>query len=106
MPTRPFLLFLTQAKFRELVDGHTETPDDYLPRGALIFYRTPAGVDSDMMLDWARSYLKETAELRRTGKTMVIFDGYASHSSLRVLNLLRDAGVIVHALPSHSSHLT
>jgi len=58
------------------------------------------------MLDWARSYLKETEEVRRTGKTMVIFDGFAIHLSLRVLHLLPDAGVIVYALPSHSSPLT
>jgi len=101
-----FVLPGAQAKYRVLNDGRTEMPDDYLPRGALIFYRTPAGVDSEIMLDWARSYLKETEELRRTGKTMVIFDGYASHLSLRVLNLFRDACVIVYALPSHSSHLT
>jgi len=70
-----------QAKYRVLNDGRAETPDDYCPRGALIFHRTPAGVDSDIMLDWAGSCLKETEELRRTGKTMVIFDGYASHLS-------------------------
>ena len=70
-----------QASDRVLNDGRTETPDDSRLRGAIIFHRTPAGVDWDIMLDWARSCLKETEELRRTGKTMVIFDGYASHLS-------------------------
>jgi len=99
-----FALPTAQARNRVLSDGRTETPDDFLSRGSLIFYRTPAGVDLEIMLNWARSYLKETEELRRNGKTMVIFDGYASHLSLRVPKLLRDAGVIVYALPSHSSH--
>jgi len=99
-----FALPTAQARNRVLSDGRTETPDDFLSRGLLIFYRTPAGVELEIMLNWARSYLKETEELRRNGKTMVIFDGYASHLSLRVPNLLRDAGVIVYALPSHSSH--
>ena len=101
-----FVLPGTQAKYRVLEGGRVQTPDDYLPRGSLVYYRTPAGVDSDIMVDWTRSYLKETEELRRTGATMIIFDGYASHLSLRVLGMLRDGGVVVYALPSHSSHFT
>lgn len=37
------------------------------------------------MLSWVDSYLADTVELRRTGRTLVIFDGYTSHLSLRVL---------------------
>jgi len=37
---------------------------------------------------------------------MVIFDGYASHLSMRALCLFRDNNTIVYALPSHTSHVT
>lgn len=58
------------------------------------------------MLAWVDSYLAETKELRRTGKALVIFDGYSSHLSLRVLLRLVEKNVIVYALPAHTSHLT
>lgn len=37
---------------------------------------------------------------------MVILDGYSTHLSIRVLRMLRDNGVIVYVLPSHTSHVT
>jgi len=101
-----FVLPGTEAKYRELEGGGVETPADYLPQDAKVFYRTPAGVDSDIMLGWVDSYLAETVELRRTGKTLVVFDGYSSHLSLRVLLRLLENNVIAHALPAHTSHFT
>eukprot|EP00170_Pyropia_yezoensis_P008274 contig_34525_g8301 len=95
-----------EAKYRTLVDGVNQTPADFLPQGALVCYRSPAGVNSGIMEVWAKSYLEQTKELRATGKTMVIFDGYSSHLSVSVLLLLKDNNVVVYALPSYTSHVT
>ena len=92
------------SKYRELEGGSGQTPEDYPPAGAKVHYRDPAGVDGPIMLSWVNSYLEETGDLRRTGKTMVVFDGHASHLSLRVLLRLAENNVIAHALPAHTSH--
>jgi len=95
-----------ESKYRVLEGGSIQTPEDYLPAGAKVHYRDPAGVDGPIVLSWVDSYLEETADLRKTGKTMVVFDGHASHLSLRVLLRLAQNNVIVHALPAHTSHFT
>jgi len=94
-----------EAKYRTLVDGETQTPADFLPPGAIVCYKTPAGVNSDIMGVWVDSYLRQTTELRATGKTMVAFDGYASHLSIPVLRKFRDNNEIAYALPACSISL-
>jgi len=58
------------------------------------------------MLSLVDSYLEETADLRKVGKTMVVFDGHASHLSLRVVLRLAQNNIIVHALPARTPHFT
>jgi len=94
-----------ESKYRVLEGGSIQTPEYDLPAGSKVHYRDPAGVDGPKMLSWVDFYLEETADLRRTGKTKVVFDGHASHLSLRVLRLAQN-NVIVHALPAHTSHFT
>ena len=96
----------TEAKYRELADGEIETPAGYLPHGATVFYRGPAGVDGAIMLNWINSYMEETADLWRSVKTLVVRDGYASPLSLHLLTRLVENNVLIHVLPSHSSHNT
>lgn len=95
-----------EAKYRTLVDGVTQTPAEFLPHDTLVCYHNPAGVNGPIMETWTASYLDQTKELRATGKTMVIFNGYASHLSIRVLRMFRENNTIVYALPSHTSHVT
>lgn len=95
-----------EAKYRTLVDGITQKPADFFHRGILVCYHNPAGVNGPVMETWTASYLEQTRDLRATGKTMVIFHGYASHLSIRVLRMFRDNNTIVYALPSHTYHLT
>lgn len=68
-----------EANYGELLGGAIQIPADYLPPGAKVFCRTPAGVDAELMLSWVDSYLADNVELRRAGKTILAFDGYASH---------------------------
>jgi len=101
-----FILPGKESKYRVLEGGSIQTPEHYLPAGAKVHSRDPAGVDGPIMLSWVDSYLEETADLRKTGKKMVVFDGHASHLSLRVLLRLAQNNVIVYAIPAHTSHFT
>jgi len=89
-----------------LEGGSIQTPEHSLPAGSKAHYRDPAGVGGPIMLSWVDSYLEETVDLQKTGKTMVVFDGHASHLSLRVLLRLAQNSVIAHALPAHTPHFT
>lgn len=75
-------------------------------RKTRVCYHNPAGVNCVIMEMWTAAYLEHTKDLRAPGNTMVVFDGYSSHLSIRVLRLFRYKNVIVCALPSHTSHLT
>ena len=58
------------------------------------------------MLDWAKGFIEETVDLRRNNqKLLLILDGYGSHVQFSFLNALRESGIIVVALPSHTSHV-
>lgn len=38
-----------EAKYRTLVDGVTQKPADFFPRGTLVSYHNPAGVNCPIM---------------------------------------------------------
>jgi len=95
-----------EAKYRTLVDGVTQTPVDYLPLNEIVCYKNPSGVNGSIMNVWVDNYLQQTAELRASGKTLIIFDGYSSHLSISVPRKCFDNNVIAYALPSHTSHVT
>ena len=68
------------------------------------YQRYPAGVDSNIF-NWALSFLKETEELRiGYQKRLLLFDGYSFHVQYKLLQYLKDNGVVV-ALPAHTSHI-
>jgi len=108
------LLFVFKGKnlpYREVLEhGHkqVQTYDDLLPRGSLIYMREEVGgVDSDAFLDWAKHFIIHVRDLTQNGrKVLLTFDGYRSHMSLRVLQLLHDNSVVVYALPAHTSGKT
>lgn len=51
-------------------------------------------------------FLKETEHLRANGgKLLLLFDGYGCHIQLSLLVQMRDAGVVIFAFPSHTSHV-
>jgi len=101
-----FILPGKESKYRAFEGGSIQAPEQYLPTGAKAHYRDPAVVDGPIMISWVDSYLEETADLRKTGKKMVVFDSHASHLSLRVLLRLAQDNVILHALLAHTSHVT
>jgi hypothetical protein len=86
----------------------TETIADLLPRNSIATCREDvAGMDKAIFIWWARDFVKEVADLTSGGrKILLTYDGYRSHLAVEALEILVDAGVIVHALPAHTSGST
>lgn len=96
-----------RTKFRERPDGTRETPASFLPPSAYVCYRDPAGMDSSIFYQWASRFVRETADLRKQHNHLVLtLDGFTGHTCLKALQLLRDNGIVVIALPAHTSHRT
>lgn len=94
-------------KFRTTASGVLETPEDYLPRGAYVAYRDPAGVDSNIFYEWTNRFIAETSNLRKRFRYIVlIMDGYSAHVSYKALQNLHQHSIIAVGLPAHSSHRT
>ena len=86
----------------------TESVVNFLPAGSLITTRENiAGVDKQNFLRWVPFYLQQIGPLLENGrKVLLIYDGYKSHLDIRVLETLKEAGVIAYALPAHTSGTT
>ena len=85
-----------------------ETFADCFPRKTTITARSDiAGVDKRNFLRWAHTFVEEVSDLTAGGrKVLLIYDGYRSHMSVSVLEVLRDGGVEVYVLPAHTSGAT
>lgn len=97
--------------YREVLrsgEAHVQTYADLLPRNSVIAFREErGGVDSSNFLSWARLFVESVRDLTAGGrKVLLIFDAYRSHMSLDVLQLFNDNGVVVYALPAHTSGKT
>ena len=51
-----------KAHYRRVASGY-ESPIEFLPP-CYLFYRDPAGVDSDIFFEWTQHFIQETAYLR------------------------------------------
>ena len=90
--------------------GHwvTETFSDYLPRHSVFGMRAEGGgVDTGNFYVWCTHFVKHVADLTSNNrKVLLILDGYRCHMSVRTLEMLNAHGVIVYALPAHTSGKT
>ena len=94
-----------QAHWRRLADGTRQTVHAFLPPGARVHQRDPAGVDTAIFRSFADMFLEETADLRSHGRhIMLVYDGYSAHIQFDTLYRLQQNRVVVVALPSHTSH--
>ena len=108
----PLLVFKgSRIPFREFVVNGVKKLDSYqerLPRGALVTVRENiGGVDTTNFYSWALQFVhlvKSSHGMNR--KVLLIYDGYRSHMSLRVLELFSSNNIIAYALPSHTSGKT
>ena len=93
-----------QPHYRRLGDGLTQTVHDFLPP-CYLYHLDPAGVDSKIFLDWAKKFIRDTADVRANGRFMaLVMDSLSSHLQPEVLSLFRENRVVCIALPAHSSH--
>lgn len=107
-----FIIKCARIRTRKIVGMHgqevRQIPSDCLPRHALITTRKELDVcDKDNFLEWAKYVVKIVADLTVNGrKVCLVFDGYRSHMGFKVLRTLRDGGVVVYCLPTHTSSAT
>lgn len=96
-----------RAKYRTRDDGIIESPGSFLPPNAVLGYREPAGMDTELFKEWAKNFIHETTALRAKYKYLVLtYDGYGAHVNYEVLRMFKDAGIACVALPAHTSHRT
>ena len=86
----------------------TETLSSYLPRSALVAMEPSSpGVNSSSFFQWAQKFTASIQHIVGGGrKVLLTYDGYRSHMTLKVLEHLRAHGVVVYALPAHTSGKT
>lgn len=100
-----------QLPYRKVLsDGNevTQTYHSVLPRGSVVAMRERGGgVDGANFFEWAHKFIESVKDLTAgERKVLLIYDGYRSHMSFRVLKLLRQNNIIAYALPSHTSGKT
>ena len=92
-----------QAQFRR-VRGTLQTVHNFLPP-CYFYQREVPGVDSDIIFDWAKKFVRETAHLRSKSEyLLLVIDAFAGHVQFRTLNYFKENRVVVLAMPAHSSH--
>ena len=81
---------------------------ELLPRHSLVTSREKVGgVDKLNFKEWAYEFIVHVRDLISNGlQVLLIYDAYRSHMSLEVLQLFEDHGVVVYALPAHTSGKT
>lgn len=100
-----------QMPYRTVVEnGHVrvETLANHLPKNSLVTTRKKiGGVDGSKFYEWAKALVEDVRPLTAGGRKLLLtYDGYRSHMTLRVLELFRDNGIVVYALPAHTSEKT
>lgn len=106
-----FVMKGTKIPYRSVIRNGIElqeSPPSNLPRHSVLAMREEnGGVDRFNFFAWARSFVNYASELTENErKVLLTYDGYQSHLSLNVLELLQSNNVIVYALPSHTSGKT
>ena len=87
---------------------YTETLTDYLSNNSVVASRDQlGGVDSVNFLSWEHQFVSHVKHFTSNGpKVLLIYDGYRAQMSLEVLQLFKQNGIIVYALPAHTSGKT
>lgn len=91
-------------------DGKVESQliTECLPHGAVVAYNSSvAGVNGDIFKQWGERFVECCRQWNSGGKPfLLLYDGYRSHLSHRVLSLFEKNNIIAYALPSHTSGRT
>ena len=90
-----------------LTNGRVEvqTYAQLLPRGKSIALREDGGgVGSANFLAWTEAFTASVRDLSANGgHVLLIYDSYAAHMSMRVLEIFRRDRIVVYAIPAHTS---
>ena len=106
-----FVVQGTRVTYRTTLHDGMETMEtlaDCLPRGSVITTRQDvASVDLHNFLQWGRLFAEGCRDLTAGGRQVLfILDGYRGHMMYPVLRLFDASGIIVYALPAHTSGST
>ncbi len=88
---------------RRETDGSRKALHSYFPPGSYTYLREEiASMDSTIFSLWATKFVSETEDLRRRkGRLLLLIDGMGAHLKYNSLKTLKDAGIVVFALPAH-----
>ena len=80
----------------------------HLPHNSLVTVRQKvAWIDGESFFQCGKEFVHHVRDLTARGrKVLLTFDGYRSHMTLRVPQLFCDNGIVVYALPVHTSGKT
>ena len=109
---RPLFVFkgtkLSHRVVRTVRGPEKQSLADCLPRYSIVTTQEElAGVDKGNFVRWAEIFVRDVSDLSKHGrKLLLLYDGYRSQMSLKVLRILREGNVIAYCLPAHTSGKT
>jgi hypothetical protein len=77
----------------------TDLPDNYL-----VAYSTSGYTNDELSLEWAKHFVRESQKYLNGIYRLLLFDGFDSHCTQELLEVLEDHKVIAYRLPPHTSH--
>lgn len=102
---KPCVIYPGKLPHYRKVNNTVETLKDVLMPN-YFYYNDSSAANSNILLDSAKNFVEETTEIRRGGKKMIlILHGYGGHIQFKFFNLLKENGIIVIAMPAHTSHV-
>ena len=76
------------------------------PPGTLYPMSTSGWMEAPNFLEWfTKLFFPAVEEMVQTGPVVLFLDGHQSHAALPLIELAKDHGVILYALPPHTTHL-
>ena len=77
-----------------------------LNTGTLYSMSTSGWMEAPNFLEWfTKLFFPAVEEMVQTGPVVLFLDGHQSHAALPLIELAKDHGVILYALPPHTTHL-
>lgn len=102
---KPAIIFLGKHPWYRVVNSYVETMHNCIPP-CYFCQLDPAGMNSQIFIDWERNFPNETEPQQRNGNHIVlVYEGYKCHIQYEILSLFKTSSVVKIFLPAHTSHL-
>lgn len=95
-----------EANYRRMANGKYEARSDYLLKLNCLYMRRIDGVDTNILYSWTNKFVTEKSHLRtHRDNILLVMDGFSGHMTYKTSRLLRDNGIVVAGLPTHTPHV-